>query len=139
LDRTDPKIAKARLVFSNSGQTPAYDLQGWIHTWLAPHPLEHSLPEPEGDFQMGTHTLGPGCTTDFIGEYRLLPHSEMLNIFGTPSATLYVYGRFTYKDVFGKQHATNYRLMFGRETRRAPGRTDEKYVLSPDIEGNDSD
>jgi hypothetical protein len=34
-----PDVPEAQVHFRNCGQTPAYGVRGWIHTWFAEYPL----------------------------------------------------------------------------------------------------
>jgi hypothetical protein len=128
--------------FKNCGQTPAYDVRCWIHTWIAHYPLTETLPIPPEDFMMASNTLGPGGTTHMVAPKKAPLDQFTTNMLGTATATYFVYGRVTYKDVFGRQWYTNYRLMYGGpreqiDNRKADGK-DQVWVLSPDVEGNEA-
>lgn len=67
---------------------------------------------------------------------------EFMQIIGTPKFTLYVYGEIRYKDAFGKERFTRYRLIHGgtegvRMVRDKDGT--ENWMLKPDAEGNEAD
>ena len=60
---------------------------------------------------------------------------------GTASLTLYVYGELRYRDTFGKDWATKYRLIHGGNegTGKRTGKDgDEGWLLKPDAEGNET-
>src|SRR5207245_7595708 len=95
----------------NCGQTPAYDVRQWIHTWIEEHPLKVALPEPPADFPMSIAILLPGGNNMMVIERKPPISQEILNVLGTSQATLYIYGKLTYKDAFGHYRNTDYRLI----------------------------
>ena len=60
-----PDVPEAQVHFKNCGQTPAYDLRGWIHTWFAEYPLKEVLPTAPDDLRKGTETVAPGRKSTF--------------------------------------------------------------------------
>jgi hypothetical protein len=137
-----PDVPEAQVNFRNSGQTPAYDVRGWIHTWLAAHPLNEALPPAPLDLMKGSETLAPDRITIFITPRKAPLHPQFIKVLGTPKLTFYVYGELRYKDVFGKERVTKFRLMHGgpggvRSVRNKEGA--EGWNLKPDIDGNEAD
>ena len=65
---------------------------------------------------------------------------HILNVLGTPQATLYIYGKVTYKDAFGNEQYTNYRLIHGgAEAVRLKNKNGiPTGLLKPDTSGNDA-
>lgn len=53
----EPNIPEALIEYKNSGQTPAYDVCGWIHTWFAAHPLKETLPPAPKNLMKGIAAL----------------------------------------------------------------------------------
>jgi hypothetical protein len=113
-------IVEGQIHIQNFGQTPAYDVRHWIHLWIERWPLQIVLPEPPEDFQMSKGILGPSGTHIMVGQLggNAGPAPEM-TLGQHPMRTVYVYGRVTYKDVFGDERYTEYRHIFGgREAGR---------------------
>lgn len=142
LELFSSNMPSAIVNFKNCGQTPAYDVRVWIHTWIAHYPLTEILPTPPEDFQMSSNTIGPGGTTQMVPPKKPPLNQFLTSMLGSATATYFVYGQVTYKDVFGQEWYTNYRLMYGGPrgniaNRKAEGK-DQVWVLSPDVEGNEA-
>jgi len=64
-----------------------------------------------------------------------------VHLIGTKIGTVYVYGEIRYRDAFGKERYTKYRLMYGGADGGRKG-LDAKGVpigyLQPEIEGNEA-
>jgi hypothetical protein len=136
-----PDVPEAQIHFKNCGQTPAYDVRGWIHTWFDECPLKVVLPSAPADLRKGTETLAPGRHSIFVAPKKPPLPPQFLQILGTPKFTLYVYGEVRYKDIFGMERSTKYRLIHGgaegvRSVRDKQGV--ETWLLKPDAEGNDA-
>jgi hypothetical protein len=136
-----PDIPEGQVHFKNCGQTPAYTLQGWIHTWFSEHPLKEVLPTAPDDFRKGSETLPPGGTTIFVapGKPPLPPLN--LAVLGRKEFTLYIYGEVRYRDIFGRDQFTRFRLIHGgaEGTRNVLGKDgSEQWLLKPDAEGNEA-
>jgi hypothetical protein len=137
----EPAVPEAQIKFKNCGQTPAYDVRGWIGTWFAEYPLKDELPNALGDMQKGTETLAPERVSTFIAARKPPLPPQCLSALGTPKFTMYVYGKIVYRDIFGKEQFTNYRLIHGgnegvRSSRDENGA--ERWLLKPDSEGNEA-
>lgn len=128
----EPGRPKSTLTFRNAGQTPAHDVQIWIHQWIAACPLGVTLPTPPRSFTMAKSTLGAGACCHMQNE---APHPVVdaahLDLVGTAEGTIYVYGEISYLDVFGLKHTQKYRLMHGGSEPAPPG------ALKPCGEGNE--
>lgn len=117
----------------NFGQTPALNKRGWSHTWVECFPLHDPLPDAPADLPMGSAVIGPGATSEAVQ-----PHGGPLNEFSrreieSGRAALYVYGHFTYLDIFGQEH-------FGRYLYFATGEGAlERGRLSAYMDGNSID
>jgi hypothetical protein len=128
----EPGRPKSTLTFKNAGQTPAHDVQIWIHQWAAEYPLDVTLPTPDRDFVMARNTLGAGAHCHMTNEApRPIFKSPYLDLVGTSQGTIYVYGEISYLDVFGERHVQRYRLMYGGSEPVVPG------ALKPCASGND--
>lgn len=136
-----PDVPEAQVHFKNCGQTPAYNVRGWIHTWFAEYPLTEALPNAPNDFPKGVDVLPPARKSIFVAPRKppLPPH--YLSLLGSERFTLYIYGEVRYRDIFGKEQFTKYRLLHGgREgPRKMHGREGfEQWLLKPDAEGNEA-
>lgn len=130
----EPGRPKATLTFKNAGQTPAHDVQVWIHQWAATYPLKITLPTPPRDFTMAKNTLGAGAHCYMTNEApQPIFNEPYLNLVGTSQGTIYVYGEISYVDVFGERHTQQYRLMYGGSEPVVPG------TLKPCASGNHGD
>ena len=137
----EPAVPEAQIKFKNCGQTPAYDVRGWIGTWFAEYPLKDELPNAPRDMQKGTETLAPGRVSTFIAARKSPLPPQCLSALGTPKFTMYVYGKIVYRDIFGKEQFTNYRLIHGGNEGVRSRRDEndvEHWLLKPDSEGNEA-
>ncbi len=136
-----PDVPEAQVHFKNCGQTPAYDLRGWIHTWFAEYPLKEVLPTAPDDLRKGTETVAPGRKSTFVAPKKPSLSPQNLAVLGTDKFTLYVYGEIRYRDVFGAEQFTKYRLIHGgaEGARRILDEVGtEQWLLKPDAEGNEA-
>jgi hypothetical protein len=131
----------ANVHFKNCGQTPAYEVHGWIGVEVRAHPLQSPLPLPDDKLAKPKTTVGPGVGFGYPGKRKsqMFTPEELSNIRASPLTTLYVYGRVDYRDAFGSYWYTTVRLIAGgnaglRVSTTPDGRT--RWSLSPDIEGN---
>lgn len=138
-----PDVPVVQVHFRNFGQTPAYECHGWIGTQLGPHPLPWDTPSPDkSTLQMGKEEIAP-CRISIYS----IPHNppiagELLPLLGTARCTLYVFGAVFYKDAFGHDRCTNFRLLFGGRAETLPHKNaagiPSGYLLNPDSKGNES-
>ena len=136
-----PDAPQAQLEIKNCGNTPAYDVRQWTHMWIEDYPLKVVLPVPPPDFKMASAILQQGCVhTMVLKKYPPVP-AESIKLIGTPEGTVYVYGKIMYRDAFGKERSTNYRLMYGgpESIHNMPESKALEHILRPDVEGNDAD
>lgn len=142
LDWTEPAFPTAHLVFKNCGQTPAYHVEGWIHSWIADHPLQERLPMPPSNLEKASNTIGPGASNSFTSPQQPALPAHTIRDLGSGAVALYVYGEFTYRDAFGYPRCTRYRLIFGGPAGKTRALNDdgrETWILSPDMHGNECD
>lgn len=135
-----PDIPEAQIHIKNCGQTPAYDVRHWIGMWIEEYPLKVVLAEPPPDFSMSTALLAPGGESIMIFPKPLPVPPDSIKLLGKPEGTIFIYGKVAYKDGFGKERYTNYRLMYGGSeavrSRTIDGVT--TGMLKPDTDGNDA-
>jgi hypothetical protein len=111
-------IPACRVFVKNAGQTPAYEVQADGAINPAPFPLREPLSEflsPEEQFRLVIHP-GEGHTINFIGD-RLLTEDEVDRLVPGKDLRLYLYGQVRYKDAFGKDRYTRFRMSTGSEVR----------------------
>ena len=130
-NRNEPSI---KVTARNFGRTPAMNVRHWIYMWTEKHPLigPDILPVPPDDFQMATSVLPPDGHHQIPINRKPPPLPDIVaSLLGTPEATLYVYGEIRYRDVFGEERNTKYRLVYGGSEP-----IDDKH-LKPDVDGNE--
>jgi hypothetical protein len=136
-----PNVPEAQVHFKNCGQTPAYHVRGWIHTWFGEYPLKEVLPTAPDDLRKGTETLAPGRRSIFVAPQKPPLPPQYLALLGSDKFTLYVYGEIRYRDIFGKERRTQYRLLHGgsESVRKIMAKDgSEQWLLKPDTEGNET-
>jgi len=130
---------EGQIHIQNFGQTPAYDVRHWIYVCVERWPLATVLPQPPEDFQMSKGILAPSGKHIMVGQLDDDSPAPELTLGQNPTRTVYVYGRITYKDAFGDDKYTEYRLTYGG---RQAGRKfiDTNHVLcgrlQDDFDGN---
>jgi hypothetical protein len=92
----------------NTGLTPAYDLICWAEAELDAFPLESRLPIHCIKTESRA-VLAPGSSTLLMPTHRLLTTQEQDDLRNDKLA-LYVFGEAHYKDAFGHQRLTQFRL-----------------------------
>lgn len=134
-----PGFPEAQITIRNFGQSPAYDVRHWIHTWLEGYPLKVTLPTPPPEFQMSKGLIPPTGEEVIISGAKPPMASNLIRIFGTPQCTLYVYGEIRYRDIFGRDWYTRYRLIYGgsEPVRTTTVQGQSAGRLKPDREGNE--
>lgn len=120
------------LTVKNFGKTPAYDVRQWTHMWIEEYPLKVKLPAPDADFKTACSILPPGGHEEMVCRRDPPIPGEALNLIGTVKGTVYIYGEIRYRDAFGEDRVTKYRLLYGGPTPNRGG------FLKPDSEGNEA-
>ncbi|MDQ3564596.1 MAG: hypothetical protein M3436_10800 [Pseudomonadota bacterium] len=92
----------------NSGQTPAFNVN-YIGA-IAFFPPEANFEFPKIPPSLGI--IGPGMESNKFNRYFALSASER-KFFEEGTKAIYIFGRITYDDAFGKSKFTNYRYMVG--------------------------
>jgi hypothetical protein len=124
----------------NCGKTPAYDLEMWIGVGLGPYPGPLTFSRPPEGFRKSKSLLAPGEKPHAMVFRHPVMTEQQMTILGTPQLTMFIYGDITYRDAFGKQRITRYRLMYGGTE---PMRLRDKGgmavgFLKPDTIGNEA-
>jgi hypothetical protein len=128
-------VASAQISFGENGIPRA---QVNINIRRAPRVPKLVLPPAPDNLPMGTQVLGPGNETIFFGDNP----SAITRPDDPPNAAIYVYGEITYKDAFGNDRSTKYRLFLetaGRimKAKDANGNS-VKFSMQPDSDGNEA-
>jgi hypothetical protein len=110
---------EAHVVIKNYGQTPAYELVNIIGLAIDEYPtpptLNLTVNEDELVGGKAAMALGPGCESFSIAAPSTAPPvpPEVRAEFFNGTRIAFVYGKVRYKDVFGTERWTEYRLMIG--------------------------
>jgi len=113
----DDGMPKAVVVIKNSGQTPAYDLLNatgfTANTYPSLPTLKLTIADEDFSISKTRISLGPKDTSISITTAdRKLTEQQWASI-ADGTGAVYVYGEIRYRDVFGKNQRTRYRLMMG--------------------------
>jgi hypothetical protein len=107
------EIIEVQCRIRNYGQTPAYDVVGWIGATLNDLPNPTELGRPPPDLGLSRGVIGPGGRTIYTAEVgRLLTPLEFQKI-RAGASTIYIFGEITYRDVFNKSWTNHFRFMYG--------------------------
>jgi len=107
------RAPEVQIHIKNCGKTPAYDVEMWIGVVLGPYPGPLTLPPPPEGFRKSKSLLAPGEKPHAMVFRHSVMTEQQITILGTSQLTMFVYGDITYRDAFGKQRITRYRLMYG--------------------------
>jgi hypothetical protein len=153
-----PNRYEAHVHFRNFGQTPAYDMEMWLHvTEPQAYPIKKVETRPIHQARAKS-ILAPGGKITLVES----PANSAPNLpanfatgydIGTPLKTVFAYGELTYKDAFKQHRCTKYRFMFGGPYPSGPGFQSharrvkkiqdgieiETGLLQWDTEGNEAD
>lgn len=104
----------------NGGKTPAYAVRQWTGFTLGPYPLNQPLPSPTTPPRYAAIVNADG-RVKVQGEISQYSADEVMRI-QAEDTRLYVFGRIIYRDVFGSNWETNFRMMYGgRDAARGQG------------------
>jgi hypothetical protein len=105
------------VTITNSGQTPAYDVGGWIDKAFRNYIVPGALPTPTNQIMNGSSVLGPGVDRALQTIWDTPLNSDESALVKARKKAIFFYGRTEYRDAFGHRHYTNFRLMFRGETK----------------------
>jgi hypothetical protein len=105
------KAPEIKLIFKNSGQTPAYDFRSTGAVTFAAYPLTSVLKDDEKDRTDAT-VIGPGGEHSY-NLFTAPVTQEMWNAFLSETAAYYVHGTYAYTDAFGHRRSGAYRFRYG--------------------------
>lgn len=114
---------KTKVTIQNFGQTPAYELRQWSNMGFDLFPPTIDPPMEDRADPMATHPLGPGAKLyAFPILKRRMRQCEIDGLIKGEVA-LYIIGKITYKDAFGQERVTEYRLFCGGPIGIEDGKT----------------
>lgn len=99
------------LIIKNSGETPAYNVVHWGNVDVREASQEELLTIPPLAVRSKLHLPPNGFATKGLWLRRNLSPQEVADI-QTGARCVFLYGRITYTDAFGRKHFTNYRLRY---------------------------
>jgi hypothetical protein len=95
---------------SNSGFTPAHDMYYWARAAVLPFPLPdgHAFPVPDNPSK-SSMVIGPRQSLQ-LNAYvdNRVPDDDINSIKTGINRRVYVWGKITYKDIFGDDHTTEF-------------------------------
>jgi hypothetical protein len=97
-------VFKVKLILSNDGQTPARHVRNWIRMGVRMLAGEDFS---DDDVSVSTTVIGPAKLVTVSGEIQ--PRAEELAQMAAGSRTVFIWGKTTYKDFFGKDRYLSYR------------------------------
>jgi hypothetical protein len=109
--REDPSWPTFIINLKNFGKTPAFDVVTWMGVSVQDYPAT-KFPSPPDEEPRCRNMLGPECKTNVVGSFRRkCTPEEVAAIIGGTKA-IYILGRITYRDAFGKDRVTNCQLVW---------------------------
>ena len=129
------KVFQAHVVMKNVGQTPAYDLIGWIGVRLGEFPPKTPVPDPDQFLNNASkNVLGPGNEhhlTVFASRPLMASEAALMK---QAQAAVHVVGGVRYRDAFQKTRTTTFSLFYGGSYGM-----NTNLALSVGSAGNDAD
>lgn len=124
------EMFSVRIVFKNSGQTPAYDFTSGGDITLARFPLNEVL--KRSDFKNGRTIIGPGVEFNANAKAHALTMNDW-NALLSGQGALFIHGDYSYRDAFGENRKGTFRYYFG-----GPDGLRVDRALTVDSEGNEA-
>jgi hypothetical protein len=131
---------EAQLYLNNGGQTPAYDVCGWIQAVVREYPLIEALTPPSQELLKAVGIIPPHDKHIIVA--KLSVPGYVLQSLEMPYSALYVHGTVVYRDAFKNPRHLKYRLIYGGPSgtrRKRDSNGIEIGLLSMDTEGNEGD
>jgi hypothetical protein len=125
----------------NGGQTPAYEVRSWIDTAVREHPSFGPLQLAGPKNIMQAVGIIPPQGEEIMVSRKVPKEVAEGTFLQTRFKVLYVYGEITYKDAFGQDRYTKFRLIFGGPAgcrRKTDKNGEEMGYLSMDSGGNEA-
>jgi hypothetical protein len=131
-----------RVTFINSGQTPAYDIEGIECIRFDQHPFSETPPPKDTGPRVSIWTVGAGEPYDFIGRVLEAREHRLNLLMEDPEVYACVFnGWYTYRDVFRNPHWVHFQLRIGGNAPVQTGKDEvgEYFIFFNDPVDNDSD
>jgi hypothetical protein len=97
----------------NAGQTPALDVVHWGQAVFDTFPIPQNSLEPSTSIEgFPRSVIGPQVKTSKTYRLPAPLDNAQIDQLRAGTAAIYVYGRITYRDIFGDPHFTVYRLAY---------------------------
>lgn len=131
LDPRDPGVLVTDIYIKNCGQTPAYEVRGWIKCELIESTRIPEFLTPAND-NMSQWNLGAGDIKCFRVPRTQLTQEEYIGV-RDRKYMFYAWGRVDYRDIFKSRWWVNFRMALKIRTDGTP-----PVWLEIDKEGNDA-
>ena len=136
----EPIRLEAQLHIKNGGQTPAYDVESWLHGHIGSYPENAPIPPPPEGMPKGIAII-PAQGKNIFASKEIAIYPQIMDDLETPTipAVYYVQGEVRYRDIFKDWHRLKIRMFYGgpaktRKTKDSNGVT--MGFLGPDSWGN---
>ena len=106
-----PNIPVALISIRNSGQTPAYGLAHFAYIDVMETRVEHAINIPEIPANAPRNPLGAGAEATKNLDRGPLTQQDIADIL-TATRAIYVFGRIDYRDAFGRNRWSTYKLRY---------------------------
>ena len=137
---TGPSGPIITMDIKNSGQSPALDLKAWSGLIIERYPAPGQFPVPPSDLILSKTNLASfGGTSSGSSVLLRSPRSltpEEISGLQNNTLAIYSFGRMEYRDIFGKNHFTTFRVYFNTTIGKI-GTSAQK--MSYCAEGNEAD
>jgi hypothetical protein len=109
-------LAEGRIYIKNSGQTPAYEVKTDVAMLPAAFPPPKTLPDFIPQVEPYLFVIHPGEGYNIkMATNRHLTQDEVDQLIPGTNLRLYLYGEVRYRDAFGKDRYTRFRMMTERD------------------------
>jgi hypothetical protein len=113
----------ANMLVKNTGLTPATDVIAWAGVWVGNFPLVAELVRATPEFMKtaSRRSVGPGASFTINHAWNETLTEQHMQMLGSGTAAVFVWGEMTYVDMFGKKRTTSFRSYYGGDTGLRPG------------------
>jgi hypothetical protein len=135
----DGDALKLTLEVENSGQTPAYEIQGRSFGAFSSYPM----PEPlQGNQCFESKAIVGGGRSFTTGGITQFTQKSIEALRGDEKRAFFIVGKYTYVDIFKEEHRVRFQLFVGGPGGvqiDTDGSGNKFYVAYPDAVGNEAD
>jgi hypothetical protein len=108
----DNEFWRAQVVFKNFGQTPAYGVVTPTDFYRSVSSTTYDFQEPPADLSLTPNDWGPGQKISVFAKSDQAFTKEEADRFRNESWVIFIQGVIKYKDAFGNERRTNFRLKY---------------------------